>query len=114
MSILDEAAEGRAGPAGMDGKRKVKLECPALNAATLAKLEQAGLVAVSRGEIYRPKDATAIRAATSAYQSPLTASATCKGDPGHIACQTIRNPMCTASSSSSTMAIISTCRQLMS
>lgn len=58
MSILDEAAEGRAGPAGMDGKRKVKLECPALNAATLAKLEQAGLVAVSRGEIYRPKDAT--------------------------------------------------------
>lgn len=42
---------------GMDGKRKVKLECHVLNMATLAKLEQAGLVAVSRGEIYRPKDA---------------------------------------------------------
>lgn len=47
-----------AGAPGMDGKRKVKLECHLLNVVTLAKLEQAGLVAVSRGEIYRPKDAT--------------------------------------------------------
>jgi len=47
-----------AGPAGMDGKRKTKLECHLLNAATLAKLEGAGLVAVSRSEFYRPKDAT--------------------------------------------------------
>lgn len=43
---------------GVDGKRKIKLECHVLNMATLAKLEQAGLVAVSRGEIYRPRDAT--------------------------------------------------------
>lgn len=43
---------------GMGGKRKVKLECHILNVATLAKLEQAGLVSVTRGEIYRPKDAT--------------------------------------------------------
>lgn len=46
-----------AGPAGMDGKRKIKLECHALNVATLTKLEAAGLVAVSRGDIYRPTDA---------------------------------------------------------
>jgi len=47
-----------AGPADMSGKRKIKLECHVLNAATLAKLEGDGLVAVTRGEIYRPTDAT--------------------------------------------------------
>jgi hypothetical protein len=47
-----------AGPVDMSGKRKVKLECHVFNSATLAKLEGAGLVAVSRSEIYRPTDAT--------------------------------------------------------
>lgn len=46
------------GPPAMDGKRKVKLECHVLNVTTLAKLEDAGLAAVSRGVIYQPTDAT--------------------------------------------------------
>lgn len=47
-----------AGPVGMDGKRKVKLETSKLTAATLAKMVELGLVAVSRGEVFRPTDAT--------------------------------------------------------
>ena len=50
-----------AGPPGMDGKRKVKLETGKLTAATLAKLLDMGLVAISRGEVFRPTDATGKR-----------------------------------------------------
>lgn len=45
-------------PAAMDGSRRVKLECHVLNSATLAKLEGAALVAVVRGAVTRPVDAT--------------------------------------------------------
>lgn len=45
-------------PPAMDGSRKVKLECHLMAAPTLAKLEAAGFVSVSRGEIYRKSDAT--------------------------------------------------------
>lgn len=47
-----------AGPPDMSGKRKTKLETSKVSAATLAKLVSMGLVAVSRGEVYRPTDAT--------------------------------------------------------
>lgn len=47
-----------AGPPGMDGKRKVKLDTGRLTTATLAKLVTMGLVTVSHGEIFRPTDAT--------------------------------------------------------
>lgn len=62
LSTLNEFGPVNAveieGSLGMDGTRKAKLECHVLNAATLAKLEDAGLVAVSRGTTYRPTDAT--------------------------------------------------------
>lgn len=47
-----------AGPAGMDGKRKTKLDTGKVSAAALANLVTMGLVAVSYGEIFRPTDAT--------------------------------------------------------
>lgn len=47
-----------AGPPGMDGKRKTKLDTGKLTAATLSKLVSLGLVAIVHGEIYRPTDAT--------------------------------------------------------
>lgn len=45
------------GPRGMDGKRKVKLETSKLTAATLERLCEMGLVAVSRGDPFYPPNA---------------------------------------------------------
>lgn len=45
----------------MAGARKVKLQCHAMNAVTLAKLEAAGLVSVARDPLSQPKDATGRR-----------------------------------------------------
>jgi hypothetical protein len=41
----------------MDGKRKAKLECHAMNIATLSRLEAEGLVNVARAPLPRPKNA---------------------------------------------------------
>jgi hypothetical protein len=45
-------------PPKMSGERRVRLECHVMSAPTLAKLEAAKFVAVSRGEIYQKADAT--------------------------------------------------------
>lgn len=46
------------GPPNMAGVAKAKLETTQVTAATINTLVGMGLVAVSRGEVYRPKDAT--------------------------------------------------------
>ena len=45
------------GPPRMDGSRRIKIECHALNAATLDSLCRNGFVTVERGDTARPKDA---------------------------------------------------------
>jgi len=44
-------------PPKMDGSRRVKIECHALNAATLDTLRRNGLVHVARGATARPQNA---------------------------------------------------------
>lgn len=46
------------GPATMNSRRKAKLECHVMNAATMMALEERGLIRVERGGPLRPKDAT--------------------------------------------------------
>lgn len=46
-----------AGPPGMDGSRKMKLECHLMSMPTLNRLEQLGAISVERGEFYRLKNA---------------------------------------------------------
>lgn len=48
-------------PPAMDGTRRIKLECHFMTAPTLAKLEEAGLVSVVRGDASRPVDAVGRR-----------------------------------------------------
>ena len=61
LSTLREFGPIRAvevqGPPGMDGKRRVRLECRVMNNATLAKLQSEGLVDVSRKPLPRVKNA---------------------------------------------------------
>lgn len=45
------------GPPKIDGSRKIKIECHALNAATLDSLCRNGLVTVERGSTSRPANA---------------------------------------------------------
>lgn len=68
------------GPVGMDGKRKAKLETGMLTAATLGKLCEMGLVAVSRGEAFRPANAVGARGNK---RVPICISITADG-LGHI------------------------------
>lgn len=44
-------------PPKMDGSRRIKIECHALNAATLDNLCRNGLVHVERGSTARPRNA---------------------------------------------------------
>ena len=69
-------------PPAIDGTRKTKLECHLMSAATLARLEGDGLVAVTRGEIFRPVDAGGkAGAARREIQIAIT-------DKGHAAIET--------------------------